>query len=300
MTQIRDEYLELVSLTKQYILQEKKSTDWVESESETYQYFKKQALEKKGQVVAPVAPPAPVVAKPAPAFTVPKPPVVSPPEPVQSPQQIKPIVQEVVIPIVSAPVVETPPAPKVEAKTVAKKGSSFELEPFGPPPVHDLGDLRKIVLEKFPQQQILDEPPSDLAARQINGAWQKQASSIAVLILSFNEPPKQKAFLANLAKAINVTIAPAVVVNAHKFEAEKSWGDVLKSADLKLVIATDYGIYALPELMKHYRDQPREAKHFLDKTPLCLLSDLSIYLKEPRLKPSLWKAILHTLEQRTS
>ena len=276
-----DTYAELTALTRQYILQEHEPTDWVESASETYHYFKRLALEKK-EVTTPPQP----VAKPA---------IVLPSKPLiiaeQSPPPQKPS------PPPQPPVENIPPPPPVtEVKSLPKKKPPFELEPFGTPPIHDLHDLQKIISEKFPQQQIIETPPSDLIARQINGAWQKQSSAIAVFILSFNEPPQQKAFLANLAKAINLLLAPAIVVNAHKLENEKGWETALKSPDLKLIIATDYGVYALPELMKHYKDQPREAKHYLGSTPLCLLSDISIYLKEPKLKPSLWKAILHTLK----
>ncbi len=64
-----------------------------------------------------------------------------------------------------------------------------------------------------------------------------------------------------------------------------------QSPDLRLVIASDYDLYLQPELMKVYREAPQQGKHYLNKTPLLLLSDLSLYLKEPQLKSLLWRAI---------
>jgi len=60
-------------------------------------------------------------------------------------------------------------------------------------------------------------------------------------------------------------------------------------------MTSDYGIYSLSELMKHYKEDNRHNKRFLNKVPLLLLPDVSVYLKEPLLKLSLWRSLCETL-----
>ena len=63
------------------------------------------------------------------------------------------------------------------------------------------------------------------------------------------------------------------------------------SSNLRLIIASDYGLYLQPKLMAYYREVTQQGKHFVNNIPLLLLSDLALYLKEPQLKSLLWRAI---------
>lgn len=117
--------------------------------------------------------------------------------------------------------------------------------------------------------------------------------SYEIFILSFNETAREKVFLSNLATAISRMLLPATVLSISKLGLEKSAERLLKEKGLKGVIANHCNLQNIPELMKHYREEPSSGKHYLGNTRLLLLSDISLYMREPHLKSSLW----HTLCQ---
>jgi hypothetical protein len=76
-----------------------------------------------------------------------------------------------------------------------------------------------------------------------------------------------------------------------EIEKENGWNLFLSQENLKLVIACDHSIWALTNLIKYYKEIPLNKEHFLQKTPLFMLPDISIYFKEPLLKKSLWSSL---------
>ncbi|MBA3722835.1 MAG: hypothetical protein H0W88_10615 [Parachlamydiaceae bacterium] len=179
------------------------------------------------------------------------------------------------------------------AETKPIKGSihSFSLEPFAKPQKPEFDDISNNLKKAFPHFSIRDQIPSDENAQKFKNAWLYEQLIPPIILLSFNDQDKHLAFLKNIASAISLSLAPARVIAGPAMEQEKKWDQILNTPALKLVIASDYGLYLMPELMKYYKEQTKTAKHFLHQTPLLLLSDLSLYLKEPQLKPLLWRAI---------
>ena len=82
---------------------------------------------------------------------------------------------------------------------------------------------------------------------------------------------------------------------ALKVEREKEWGNILKAPHFKLIISESSGLHLLQDLKKHHREEQKLARHYLNQSPLILLSDISFYLKEPSFKISLWQAIKELL-----
>lgn len=279
MNSIKEQYAELVALTQLFLLREFSIKDKQITDPQTYTFFKTQLPKEPIQCpsIQPVSikttPPKPTVnsmplTPPSPIASLP--PITPPPEPAKPEPQIeKPIA----------------PAPMI------KKNSVIAFEPLPHPVPVDFHEIKQIFKEHFSHYPILEEIPSDQQAKTIKNAWQIEQNIPPIIILSFNEQEKSRAFLHAIADAISRHLAPARVLSGPQIEKEKKWDLVLKSKELRLVIASDYGLYLLPELMKCYKEAPKQAKHYLYQTPLLLLSDLTLYLKEPQLKPLLWKAI---------
>ena len=120
-------------------------------------------------------------------------------------------------------------------------------------------------------------------------------SEFPISILSFGEPPEHKALLEQIGKAIDVYFGPAHLIDAEAIEKENQWEAFLSVADLKLILCCDYSLWQMGHLMKHFKEIPAAATRHLGKTPLFLLPDLSLYLKDPLLKRSLWKALCQTI-----
>lgn len=180
-------------------------------------------------------------------------------------------------------------APAVQ--THSTKSKQFSLEPWTTIPAHHTEEFWKIGKSLFPEWRLCETIPNDAIAQKNKNAWLKNQDILPVLILSFYDNEQQLTFLKNIAHAISLRLAPARVLSAPQLEKENSWTSVLNSPQLRLVIANDYGLYLQPKLMQFYREVSQQNKHFLNQTPLLLLSDLSLYLKEPQLKPLLWRAI---------
>lgn len=152
-------------------------------------------------------------------------------------------------------------------------------------------EIKKMVLEIAPNLSISDVIPSDAKATQISNAWKIKRHAAEISILSFGENPQQILFLKNLATALDILSLPTKVILATDIEKENRWEDFFLQATLRLVIACDYSIWSLPNLIKYYKEIPSTQQHFLHNTPLFMLPDISLYFKDPLLKKSLWAAL---------
>lgn len=300
MTTFKEQYAELLSLTKNYLQQEYSSSQRIFSEQETYAYFKAYALQKKQPAAQPpiLKPqknaPAPICApNPTIPLRAPKPLPESPPVPAPTPSK----------PLPDPLVQKNPPSPPLapETKIVESekvhKDKEFTLDVPPLPSPADFSDLRKIIQEKIPHvhARLINTLPSDSEAKVLGKLWTQEKQIPQVLILSFDEVPKHQTFLANICKALEVYGVKTQVDNAHKLERSNGWQALLESKEMRLVLASSAGFYHLDELQKHYREGNKQGRHFLGDRPLLLLSDISFYLKEPSLKPSLWAAIKEIL-----
>lgn len=326
-SQLKNSYRELVALTQLFLLTENHPKNKVITDPETYQFFRNWAKanplpnplskttpnSKSSVITKPElqldnlpSPIDPTPSQPKPEFPPknPTPPKQAPPKP-QQPNPLpthQPELQPAPRTPERTPKQPPPSTPEVsdslalEKKSVSSGFRSFQLEPPPSPTVTDLNDIKSLFKEKFTNFPICEQIPSDHQAKNIKNAWQIELIIPPIVILSFNEQDKHLAFLKNVSKAISLYLAPARVLSGPAWEQEKRWNELLKARDLRLVIASDYGLYLLPTLMKSYKEEPKTAKHFLDQVPLLLLSDISLYLKEPQLKPLLWRAICTEFE----
>lgn len=164
--------------------------------------------------------------------------------------------------------------------------------PVEPP---NFSSLKSLFQKTLPQFALIDEIPNDGLAKKIAYRWKTKNQIAPISILHFSEPPKQKALLIEIAKAIDIYFGPARLINAEMIEKEKQWEIFLSSNELKLIIACDYTLWQLNDLMRNYKEVPSQQTRTLGNIPLFLLPDLSLYLKDPLLKRSLWKAICQKL-----
>lgn len=202
---------------------------------------------------------------------------------------------------ISQPVTVLPPIPQAKPKeTLAPLPKPLEEEPK---PVKapqkslpkkapsDFVGLRNIISTVAPELNLIDEIPSDEIALKISERWKTKNQSAPISILTYQEQPEQRAFLEQITQAINVYFGPAKIVHAEKIENDKQWGAFLSVDDLKMIVVCDYTLWQLSHLLEHYKEVPQTRTRVLGKVPLFLLPDLSLYLKDPGLKRSLWNAL---------
>lgn len=172
-----------------------------------------------------------------------------------------------------------------------KKIKKFILEPITPlPPPKDYQEIGKLFAPFFPREALASEIPDDTRAQKNKNMWMEKLLPPAVIILSFQKGEEEPKFLKNIARSISLSLGPTKIVSATSAEEENGWKKWLTAKDIRLIIASDYEIYLNTGLMQFYRKEAG-GRHFLHNIPLLLLSDLSLYLKNPELKPLLWRAI---------
>ena len=289
MKTLKQSYAELLNLTQLFLIREHSLQKFKVVDPTTLAFFQKkmkgsyQPFPKKTvshasfpslpttSMRATTMPPSP---DPQPPQTIPEPPPLEPLPPATPPE----------------PVIPPSQPPAIQDKSTQTK--LFSLEPLkASPPVRDPREFWKLCPTLFPDWALCETIPNDAIAQKNKNTWLRNQEISPVIILSFHDHEQYIAFLKNLAQAISLRLAPAQVLFAPKWEKENHWENILNAPQLRLIIASDYGLYLQPKLMHFYREIPQQSKHFLHQTPLLLLSDLSLYLKEPQLKPLLWRAI---------
>lgn len=165
---------------------------------------------------------------------------------------------------------------------------SIKLEPLKSAANDPMKEIEEIVKKAVPQLKIVSTIPSDDGAKRISTIWEEKSGEAAVVLLLFQETDQEIAFLKNLAKAIDVHLTPAKMLDAIKLEKGKKWDLFLNNSHMKLIIASAETIQKYPELKKHYKEDPSSSACYLGKIPLLPLAPFSSYFKEPQLKRSLW------------
>lgn len=284
---LAEEYAQLTALAQLYLMQEYPSSGWIPASPENWQFIRAEALKMAAKQPAPPPQPPLQPMRQAPVQPSPAP----PPSPKSLPRQ--PLQQPSTLP---APKPQTTSANVLPPSNKEVKETSYlKLEPIPSCEIESLEDLKSIYQTKFPDYPVIDSPPSDSEAKELQQLWKTQGICPEIALLSFGEPQNQQLFMQNIAKALHIRYGSAGVIDARKLEEENQWDKFLDNKKLRLVIACDYAIYGLNQLMTHYRETAGPLRH-LNEVPLLLISDLSLYLKEPKLKPSLWKALSEALK----
>lgn len=281
----RTAYAELIALTQLFIFREHVLQKPVAATPETYTFFK---------------PLIPIKTQPQPKAPHPIPSPKQPPLPSTEPSSVKStlIPPKQIIPSTNTSNSEPSRTNDKEPETALTR-TLLTLEPLAPATSLQCQEFKPLLQELFPYLTVHDHTPSDQHAHHVKNRWQLEQKIPPIILLAFDDRDHSLTFLKNIAKAISLHFAPARVLSALKIEQEEKWETLLKTPQLRLIIAGDYGLYTLSRLMKYYKTDPRSAKHFIDTVPLLLLSDPSIYIKEPQLKPLLWRAICTELSGYT-
>lgn len=192
----------------------------------------------------------------APFETKPKPVFVAPPS-----QPKKPI---------------TPPAPPPPAPApVTPKKEAVPFDDFA-------AALRKI----SPSVNFVSEPPSDVQAKRISEGWKHPMHEMGAIVFSLGEPQTEKAFLQNLAKAIDTRLTPARCIEA----TNKNLDQLLAEKNLKCILVPPTFV-KFPPLLAHLRELPATGEKFFGGVPLVVLSPIASYFQQPQLKSALWKRL---------
>ena len=304
MNPVLPDYLELIALTRQYLLQEHQFSDKLFAGTAEYSYFRNHALQQsqkqipiqKTEVIskstvqthqpsvrlAPATPPPPPPSYTAPTSVVPSP--------------AAPLPKRLPLPTFETPKETTKSA---EAKKAPAEAVFFTLSPPSQQEPTDNKVMRKLISTTLPTMQLLDSIPDDSEARRLSAEWKQPKSSPEVLILAFDETPSHLEFLTKMGNAISIHGYTINVVQAKKIEAEGTW-EMLLTTNVRLVLATHAGIHTLPGLTTFYMESAKGAKFTLNKIPLIPLSDISFYMQEASLKIPLWKAIKEQLSINTT
>lgn len=195
---------------------------------------------------------------------VPQAPKVSPLPPPQ-PVKPKPIVQE------------APPKPVREPKPPEIK--TFEPEKINVESTHSLNEVRHFFQTQAPNIKLSPVPES------LKAPPQKREADVVLLAFSQNH----LTFLNNIGKAIEIRFG--LHVRIDKVDSHYRYKE-----DGKLAVASEYGVQGFPELHQMLKESSKPGHYLLGKTPLMVLTDLTLYHKEPQLKNSLWQALCHEIK----
>ncbi|MBI5272534.1 MAG: hypothetical protein HY861_00945 [Chlamydiia bacterium] len=202
---------------------------------------------------------------------------------------------------------QPPPAPlpvKVEALLqhipLEKPPQPVQRAELPTPDKLPVGHLRALITKIAPGYPLVDHPPPDQIARQIANRWKTKNQSAPISVLSHGENPQHKALLEAITNALDISFDSARLIQAEPIEKEKQWEQFLSAENLKHIVICDATLWQLNHLRQFYKEVPAQGIRTLGAHPLFLLPDLSLYLKDPLLKRSLWKALCQTFSPKSS
>lgn len=201
------------------------------------------------------------------------------------------------------PKIEAPPKPKEiipqekKPKITTHKKDKWAVTDNIRKSDDPMRDLKEVLTKVAPQYNLSTNILDDALAKRKANDWKYKNQAAPITIFIFQEKPEERKLLENIAKAIEIYFVPTRLISAEEIEKQKGWEPFFSSNELKLIIACDYGICQLKSLMTFYKELPSSSETFLNDIPLFMLPDLSLYLKNPILKRSLWKAICAKLSK---
>jgi hypothetical protein len=182
----------------------------------------------------------------------------------------------------------------LEVSTVDKK-SVLSLEPTFKPRQDSMEEMKRLIEKAAPQLQIKNAILDDSEAKKLANLWQEQLTSLTVGVLAYKETGKSLELLHNLAHAITLHLAPAKVIEMHRFEKEKKWDLFFSSSALKLVLVPDIQLWRTLELAKHYKQNANTSVISLGNARVATLLPIPSYLANPKEKRLLWNSIVSHL-----
>lgn len=284
-------YLDLISGLRDYIGQEHPKGSWITTDAATYAYF----VESASKLNPKAKQPPPIETKPIPQALPPTnknqshaivnpPPITKVMQNVRAPESLP--AQTAARAATSTPPKESTPKEPAKSQSFSK---TFMRELPSAPDPPDFIELRTFFKNQLPHVELTDTILDDSAAIALTSRWKAPLSS-EIIILSFSELAKEQTFISNLAFALNQCLGSTQVLSAKKIEDDQGWNKLLKAEKLRLVIASNYNLHTLPELVKYFHEDAT-GKHKLGTKKLYLLSDISLYMQQPSLKSSLWKTL---------
>lgn len=188
MKSLQDEYVELISLMKLYLLQEFSRDERLVTSPDSYEYYKNfaTAQKKPAQPQSKMAPPQKNDA------------------PVKKEAPVKKLEKKEILPPQSPPDVQ--PLPDVPKKV--------QLTPMAPITGLDLSDIKKKFIQNFPHHAVLDSIPEFEPIHKKTGE---------AIVIAFDDDPQHRTFLTNLTKAIDDSICSALLLDAAELEKNQTY-----------------------------------------------------------------------------
>lgn len=275
MSTVKQQISDLAALLQIYLLQEYKIKDWKVADQDSYKYFKEYVQQQK-KVVPPKEPQTITVSK-----TASSPVQVKAPAPtnVPPPQKIVPQPPEAVI---LAPQEKSKPAPVEQIANTA-----IELHPLTDPQKDDLNDVKKIILERIPSLQVIENIPDDTVAKAVRQRWLQKDVLSTVVFLSFQENEAEAAFLVQVMSAVKKLLAPANILKADSLQNEELLQLLLNAPEVRCIVASFNGLKSKDYLWKYFKG---DSNH-LGQKPVLLLEDLSVYMQDQQKKAALWRSL---------
>jgi hypothetical protein len=137
----------------------------------------------------------------------------------------------------------------------------------------------------------LTTPLNDKIAKEVLNKHKYKDQISPILILAYTEDEKSFKFLQKLSTAISIYFQDCKIIKAYDIEKKDSWNSILDKSLIKFIITSDYAIYEMKNLKKYYFENIEKKEKYLNEIPLLLLPDISLYLKEPMLKKSLFNML---------
>lgn len=184
--------------------------------------------------------------------------------------------------------------PTVQQKPEVNPPSPQQVAPIPSPPAPSSA-IQKTLQHIAPHLKLVNEVPDDQEAKHKASAWKEKIPDVEVVLIACDTQTDTLELLKSLAKAIDQNLAKSKVISADRLEREKRWDLFLTQNSLRLLIASS-GLKSLADLMRHYRAHPATNQHFLDQTPLLILSEASLY-KSLEHKALLWKTLCQMLKK---
>lgn len=147
-------------------------------------------------------------------------------------------------------------------------------------PSRDLNAVRQSIQKSNPNIKFLKsfpKKPSNLPS----------LDKAEVAVLTSNANIEHYNFIVKVAEAINKQLAPTTLANIEDFSSKPH---------LKLIMASET---QLNSQLKQ-KTQTANGQRFLEKTPLLLIHDIDLYLKNPEHKRTLWQTLIKLLGKKTS
>ncbi len=207
-------------------------------------------------------------------------------------ETVKTIQKEIFNPVITSvekkkEVVQTTPSNILENKKIKLEEKPNIIE-------DNFNDIKNIITKFSTNITTTEEILDDKLAKQKSQKYKLKNIAANLTILAYKESEKQYKFLEKISIALNNYFYSSKLISAYVIEKENNWDVFLSENEIFLIIASDHLVFELPNLRKHYKENPSTKEKYLDNIPLFLLPDTSIYLKEPSLKASLFK----TLQQK--